>query len=269
MLRPLSILRATMLAATVLAAWQPLSAQSIILSSVSGTVRGSNFQPVGQARVTLTALGSGASYEARTTSAGVFSFELIQPGTYEVRVEAIGFRPQVARFVTLSGGEARSVSLTLTLDPPPVTQVDTVQLGAALSTRWRSGGVQLGGSEIEALPHRFDDLASVAALSTAFDEALGAQGLPGDMTLLVADGVPFYRAAHPVARQDVLPDALFPRSALSGVTPIHNASDVELSGSAGGYATVSTRTSTGVGGVEGEGALSAGPAWSSGQLDAE
>ena len=148
MLRPLSILRATMLAATVLAAWQPLSAQSIILSSVSGTVRGSNFQPVGQARVTLTALGSGASYEARTTSAGVFSFELIQPGTYEVRVEAIGFRPQVARFVTLSGGEARSVSLTLTLDPPPVTQVDTVQLGAALSTRARIASFSSASSRV-------------------------------------------------------------------------------------------------------------------------
>jgi hypothetical protein len=236
---------------------------------VTGTVRSTDFAPVGRARVSLTPIGSGSAYDATTTAAGSFSVALVQPGSYEIRVEVLGYRPLVARILTVGGGEDRSVSLTLTPEPPPVSRVDTVSLGGASSTRWRAGSVQLGGTEIEILPHRFDDLASVASLATSFDEALGAEGLPGDMTLIVADGVPFYRAPHPTARQELLPDALFPRSSLSAVTTVHNASDVELSGSAGAYVNVATRNSTRSGGVELDGSYAGKPTWSSSELDIE
>jgi len=247
----------------------PLVAQSITSASVSGTVRSTDFSPVGQARVSLSPIGSGSAYDATTTAAGSFAVALVQPGSYEIRVEVFGYRPLVARVLTVGGGEDRTVSLTLTPEPPPVSRVDTVSLGGASSTRWRAGSVQLGGTEIEILPHRFDDLASVASLATSFDEALGAQGLPGDMTLIVADGVPFYRAPHPTARQELLPDALFPRSAVSAVTTVHNASDVELAGSAGAYVNAATRASTNSGGIEFDGSYSGKPTWSSSELDIE
>lgn len=246
-----------------------LAAQSITSGSVRGTVRSTDLLPVPQARVSLTPIGSGSAYDAMTTAAGSFSIALVQPGSYEVRVEALGYRPVVARVLTIGGGEERSVTLTIRPEAPPVTQIDTVALPAASSTRWRAGGVQLGGTEVEVLPHRFDDLASVVAMSTAFDESLGSQGLPGDMTLIVADGVPFYRAPHPTARQELLPDALFPRSAVSGVTPTHNAADVELAGAVGGYVGLSTRTSVGSGGVEVDGSYAGKPTWSSSELDIE
>ena len=244
----------------------PLRAQSITSAAISGTVRAADGRLVAQALVTVTPVGTGSRYETTTTSSGTFTLGLIQPGSYEIRVEALGYRPVVARVLTLGGGERRDVSLTLNPAPPPVLTVDTVALGAGASTRWRAGGVQLGGLEL-GLPYRYDDLASIASLSTAFDESMGAQGLPGDMTLVVADGVPFYRAQHPTARAELHPDALFPRQSLSSVMPLHAASDVGWAGSAGGYVGVATRSSTSDGGVELEGAYSSDATWSSSELD--
>ncbi len=254
---------------TLLAAVASVDAQSGTSGTVTGTVRGSDLRPIGQALVALVPVGSGTAYEATTTASGSFALQRVQPGAYELRAEAIGYRPVIARLLTIGAGEERSVSLSLTPSPPPVTQVDTVVLGGAASTRWRGGGVQFGGPEVDALPHRFDDLASVAALSSAFDEALGAQGLPGDMTLILADGVPFWRAPHPTARREVVPDALFPRGALAGVNPTHNTDDAEWVGSAGGYVGLTTRTSAGTDGVEVDGAWSGTPTWSSSEMDIE
>ena len=253
-------------AVAMLLAAAPLSAQSITSGSIEGTVRGDDGRAIAQAIVAVTPVGAGSSYEATTTSSGTFSLGVVQPGSYEIRVEALGYRPLVARVLTVAGGERSSLALTLTASPPPVLLVDTIALGAGSSTRWRAGGVQLGGLEIDQ-PHRFDDLASIVSLSSAFDASLGSQGLPGDMTLIIADGVPFYRAAHPVARSELVPDALFPRSALSGVGAIHAGADVQLAGSAGGYVTLATRSATAGGGVELEGAYSGDPVWSSSELD--
>ncbi len=253
----------------VLAALVPgsVASQSSTSASITGTVRGSDFAPVPQALVSLRLIGSGGGQEARTTASGTFRFELVRPGAYELRVEALGYRPLVARTLTLAGGDASSVSLTLTVEPPPVTRVDTLVLAGSTSTRFRPAGLQLGGAELSELPYRFDDLAAVTSLSTAFDGSMGSLGLPGDLSLLVADGVPFYRAPHPTARQELLPDAAFPRATLAGVTALHNPTDIELTGSAGGYVAVSTAGALPVGSVEVEGAYSGDPVWSSSELD--
>ncbi len=147
--------------------WAPstLLAQSTTTGSVAGSVRTASFQPVGQALVSLTPIGSGNAYTVNTTTTGSFTVYLVQPGSYVVRVEALGYRPLVARVLTVSGGERQSLSLTLTEARPPVVQVDTLMLGPASSTRWRAGAIQFGGMETEGLPYRFDDLASITALS--------------------------------------------------------------------------------------------------------
>jgi hypothetical protein len=182
-------------------------------------------------------------------------------------VEALGYRPVVARLLTVGGGETRSVNLTLNPAAPPVVTVDTVSLGGAASSRWRAGGVQLGGNDVDGLPSRFEDLATIASISTAFDGSLGSQGLPGEMTLVIVDGIPFYRAPHPSARAEFIPDGLFPRSTISGLTASHNGSDIEWSGAAGGYLGLATRSSTQDGGLELDGSYSGDPTWSSSELD--
>jgi carboxypeptidase family protein len=250
----------------ILAAAAPLTAQFNTAGTLTGTVRAPDGRPIAQALVTVSALGGGGSERTTTTASGTFTVAPIRAGSYEIRVEALGYRPVLARVLTIGGGETRHVELMANPAPPPVLSVDTVSLAAAASSRWRQGGVQLGSNEIDAVPHRFEDLASIASLSTAFDASLGSQGLPGEMTLIIADGIPFYRAPHPTARVEMLPDGLFPRSAVSSVTPLHNAPDIEWAGSAGGYIGVATRSVTAGGGVEIDGAYSGDPTWSSSEL---
>lgn len=246
-----------------------LSAQSVTMSEVSGVVTGPAGEPVVQALVNFTPIGPGTTYDRTSGPLGGFDFGLIQPGSYEIRVEALGYRPLVARVLTVGGGEQRTLRLALNAAAPPVLTVDTLTLGAAASTRFRSGDLQLSGWAFDQLPHRFDDLASVTSLSTNFDRALGSQGLPTDLSLIYADGVPFYRAPHPVARSEVLPDALFPVSALSGLSPRHNAADVEWTGAPGGYVTLATRTPASTDGLEVNGSYAGDPTWSSSELDFE
>lgn len=247
----------------------PAAAQSVTSGSLTGTVRTSDGRPVHQALITLNAIGAGSAQSGSTTPSGSFSISLVSPGSYELRVEALGYRPLLARGLTISGGETRRVDLVLSAAPPPVLTVDTITLAGAASSRWRSGGIQFGGNEINAVPHRTEDLASVVSLSTAFDESLGAQGLPGEMTLIVADGIPFYRAPHPTARSEMVSGGLFPRSALSGVTAQHHGSDIEWAGAAGGYVGLATRSATLGGGLELDGAYAGRPTWSSSELNIE
>jgi hypothetical protein len=190
---------------------------------------------------------------------------MILPGTYEVRVEVVGYRPLVARSVDIGGGERADVSLTINPAAPPVVTIDTVALGVSTSQRVRNEGVRLGDGLVTGLPSRFDDVASIVALSPVFDQSLGSQGLPGDMSLVVADGVPFYRAPHPTARSELVPLALFPRSSVAALTARHNAPDIESAGAAGGVISLATRSSTTDGGVELDASYGGAETWSTGE----
>jgi len=243
------------------------AAQGVTSASVAGTVTTAAGAPLAGALVTLTSLGGGGSREVVTNASGAYAFALIAPGSYEVRAEAIGYRPVVARTLTLGGGERGTVALVLAAAPPPVLTVDTLVLGGATSSRWRAGGTRFAAAEIDGLPHRYQDLTSIAALSTASDASLGSQGLPGSMSLVIADGVPFYRATHPLARAEQLGSSLFGRSSLAALTVLEDAADVESTGAAGGLLSATTRSGTSTGEVELHGAWSGDPLWTSSRFD--
>ncbi len=217
--------------------------------------------------MTATAIDVGATHETQTDTSGRYAFPLVAPGSYEIRGEALGYRPVLARTLVLSGGETGNVALTMQTERPPVLSVDTVTLAGSSSSRWESGGVRLGSRDLEDLPHRYGDLTSVADLSSAFDAASGAEGLPGSESLVIADGVPVYRAPHPFAGAELLSNGAFPLSALSSVIAYENPPDIEWGASAGGYLALTTRSGTRDGAPEVEGGWSGDPLWSSSQLD--
>lgn len=241
------------------------SAQSVVSASVRGTITDDLGQPIPRAVVTLEALAGGTSQEAVTGAGGTFAFPLAAPGTYEIRAEAFGYRPVIARTLDLAGGDAVRVPLSLVAATPPVVSVDTVAIEATAAIRARAGGVRLGGADIDELPTRFGDLSTIVARAPAFGPGLGSQGLPGSMSVVMADGIPVYRAAHPTRRSEHVADAFFPRTLLSSVTAFHNPADAEWAGAAGGYAAVATLSGV-QGGVEAQASWSGTPLWSSGQL---
>ena len=243
-----------------------VSAQSVTSASVAGTVTDPLGRPLARVVVGLEAVGAGTDQETTTRNDGSYRFSLVAPGNYELRAEAIGFRPLVARTLRLAGGDVLHVVLPLQPATPPVITVDTIALEAASASRTRPGGILLGSDEIDQIPHRYEDLASIVGLSTQFDETLGSQGLPGSMTVVVADGLPVYRARQTVGREERPADGFLPRPFLSGVTALHHAPDAEWAGAAGGFAAVGTRAEGGASGVAVEGAWGGGPLWSSEKL---
>ncbi len=244
-----------------------VSAQSITSGSVTGVVERQDGGTVPQATVTLTSVDLGLARQTVADRSGRFTFGFVTPGTYELRVEALGFRPIVASPLTVSGGAVRSVRLSATEDPPPVTSVDTLFLGGAAASAWQAGGVTLGPAEIDGIPDRSEHLQMVAALSSSMDESLGSEGLPGALSVVVADGVPFYRAAHPAVRGEGPGGVLFPRSTFSSLLALTNAPDVEWAGGAGAFVALST--GGGTYGVDVGGAWSGDALWSSSEMDFE
>jgi hypothetical protein len=245
----------------------PVEAQSGTTAVVSGTVGDVFERPIPGALITLTSLDRGGSRETTADGSGRFRFTLVGPGSYEVRAEALGYRPVIARTLTLAGGGRASLALQLVQAPPPVLTVDTVAMGAAGGGRFDAAGLRLGAAELDGLPHRFDEPSSVAALDPTLDASLGAQGLPGSLTLTMVDGLPFYATPHPVAAAEQLVGPAFPRSALSAVSVPRTAPDVEWPGTAGGRVGLTTLTGTAGQGLVLEGGWSGAPLWSSSELD--
>lgn len=246
-----------------------VSAQSIVAGSVSGMILASDGSTVPRATLTLRSSDLGLVREAVSDGLGRYRFGFVTPGTYEIRVEALGFRPLVAGPVVVNGGGARSVTLTLEEAPPPVTSVDSVFIGGAAATAWGPGGVRFGPGEIRGFPDRLERMSAVAALAPFMDDALGSEGLPGSLSVIVADGVPFNQANHPALKGDELETALFPRASLSSVRALANGPDVEWSGGAGAFLALSSGSSSSIDGLGVHGAWSGDALWSSSHLDFE
>src|SRR5580693_2876232 len=69
-------------------------AQGETTSAIVGQVRDTTDAVVPGATVTITNHETGLKRSARTDDAGRFNFPQLKPGTYSVRVEALGFEPR-------------------------------------------------------------------------------------------------------------------------------------------------------------------------------
>jgi hypothetical protein len=69
-----------------------LFAQSATKGAVSGTVTDASNAVVSGTTVTLRSLDKGGSNQTNTNAQGVYQFELVDPGNYEVVISASGFK---------------------------------------------------------------------------------------------------------------------------------------------------------------------------------
>ncbi|MHC4925684.1 MAG: carboxypeptidase-like regulatory domain-containing protein, partial [Planctomycetota bacterium] len=245
-----------LVAVCLLGCTQTLVAQSVTSGAISGTVRERS-------------LDLGLYREATSDASGRFRFTFVVPGEYELRVETLGFRPTVVGPIDVEAGDTRSVDVSITAATPPVVETDTLRLGGdGGSSRWRRGGTWTKSGLMSTLPSLAEDLGAFVGLSSAADDALGAQGLPGSFSRFIADGVPFYRAAHPRMRGESLGPSVFPRNAVSGLGVVTDAGDVEGSGAAGADLVTTTLVAL-PNGAEVAGGWSGAPLWSSSQVDVE
>jgi len=102
-------------------------AQRANTAAINGNVTDAQEAAVAGAAVTITHLGTGQLRQAMTDASGYFQFLALPVGTYDMNVEAAGFRKFQTRGVELQVGDNRKVDVRLTVgDVTTTVQVDGV-----------------------------------------------------------------------------------------------------------------------------------------------
>src|ERR1041385_216490 len=111
-------------------------------SASTGALTGSVTDPTGailqNAKITLRNYGTSETRTAVTNPNGLYRFSLLQPGEYELTVEAVGFAPFLVRQVMIQITEVRSITTQLTVKgvkeevvvKAPLLQTENVALGS-------------------------------------------------------------------------------------------------------------------------------------------
>ena len=112
------MLRRSLLALLVIASFdlctpEPAFSQGETTSAIVGEVRDVSGATVPNAIVTVTNKETSLRRNASTDDAGRFNFPQLKPGTYIVRVEAVGFEPQENDSVISALGQKQNVDFTL------------------------------------------------------------------------------------------------------------------------------------------------------------
>src|SRR5579885_1700504 len=133
-------------------------------AEVSGTVTDASGGVVASAKVTVTNSETGTSREGSTDSSGAYIFTLLQPGFYNLSVEAPGFRKTVRNGVELRVNQRAEVNLQL-----QVGQVtDTVEVAASaplLESQSSTLGSVIDTQLTEELPLNGRNFVQLATLS--------------------------------------------------------------------------------------------------------
>src|SRR5579859_1752368 len=99
----------------------------------------------------VVARGPQQIYKARTNASGDFSIPFVQPGTYEVSVEAPGFKRAIEKDVVID--VAQKVNLNFRLEVGAAAQtVEVTASAVAVNTADASGGSVIGTTETQNLP---------------------------------------------------------------------------------------------------------------------
>ncbi len=84
-------------------------------SQVSGQITDKTQAAIAQARITLTRTSTSDQREASSTNEGYYSFPLLVPGTYELKVEKPGFETQTEKNIKVETGSISTVDVKLSV----------------------------------------------------------------------------------------------------------------------------------------------------------
>lgn len=127
----------------------PVAAQT--LGEITGIVTDSSGAVIAGAVVSTRNVATSATREVTTNNAGVYSFPALNPGIYEVRVTAKGFKTSIRRDVTLEVQQNLRIDIELAVGD--VTESVSVTAGAvSLQTENATVGTVIENKRIVELP---------------------------------------------------------------------------------------------------------------------
>jgi carboxypeptidase family protein len=134
------------------------------LGSITGEVTDPSGAILPNAPVTVTNIATNASRSTTRNSAGIYLFPDLVPGTYQVKVEASGFEPQIKTNVILQVQQTARVDFTLSLGQATQT-VEVSAAAAALTTEDATVGTVIESQRIQELPLNGRNFFQLVALS--------------------------------------------------------------------------------------------------------
>ena len=187
-------LRAALFAALMFLLPSLLLAQSVVTGALNGTVTDPTNAVIVGATVTLTSTTTGAALVTQTSTTGTYSFGLVKPGAYKLKVTQSGFK-EASLSAEVALGETAVANVKLELGSGAVT-VEVTGQGALLQTENANISTSIETAEIENLPNPGGDLSNIAqtAPGVAMNSAgsgfgnFSAFGMPGTANLFTING---------------------------------------------------------------------------------
>lgn len=163
------------------------AAQDITTTSVlNGSVSDSTGAVLAGASVTLTGAGNGVTRTFKTDGSGSYSFRLVPPGTYTLKVEASGFNSYQQDGIALTAGNAATQAVKLgvgsgsdtvtVVSETPLMNLDNASLSNDLSAR-----------QVTELPLNLRNVFGLATLNSSVQNQNAGQRLNGGGTQGTAD----------------------------------------------------------------------------------
>jgi len=159
------------------------NAQSASSAQISGTVVDPQGAVVPGAKVTATNVATGIGRSATTTSTGNYVIPNLQPGTYNVAVEAKGFAPGTIKDVVLNLGDQRDLGFKMGL-AGSTESVEVTTTAPLIETTKTDVSTVVSNLDMERLP----TIAGAAGTVNDYAQlALTAPGVKMDTSGLTAD----------------------------------------------------------------------------------
>src|SRR5215813_6289488 len=145
-------------------------------ATLSGVVRDERKGGIPRATVKVTHIATGKTRTISTDTAGRYSFTNLEPGSYELRVEASGYKVTIQSGLTLTVGGALVADATMSVGP--ISEQLTIEAREPLIEPNRAGQSRvIETREIESLPNIGRNFVDFVKLSSGV--ALGREAIYG------------------------------------------------------------------------------------------
>ena len=187
MLRPMyRLIRVLLLAMLVLKAGSVFAQDQTTAANLSGIVSDSTGATVPGSAVSLSSAENGISRTTTTDGGGNYSFRLLPPATYSLKVEAKGFRSFRQEGITLVPGQGATVPVGLSIGSSSEEVVVTSD-APLLNTDNANLSSEISSKQVVELPLNLRNVYGLAILNSSVQNSTEGQKVNGGGTQDTAD----------------------------------------------------------------------------------
>ena len=150
-----------------------LVAQGSYRAQVRGIVADASGAVVGNAKVTITEVGTNIASSSRTNEKGEYFFTGLRPSTYSVKAEAQGFRPEEKTGVVLAVDQQTTINFSM-MPGPVTTAVQVNSVAPLLDTESPTLGTEVTSEYIKDIPLPGRNFFGLTFLSGGVTEVAGS-----------------------------------------------------------------------------------------------